>query len=512
MGPIKRVVIVGGGITGLSAAYYLQQLAKKSPTSIEITLVEKSSILGGKIQTIHRDGFVIEKGPDSFLARKLPIIELTRDLNLEDQLVSTNPKAKKTYILHKGKLHRMPPGLVLGIPTEITPFLKTGLISPKGKLRAAMDLVLPRRTDPMDESLGHFLQRRLGKEILDNIAEPLLAGIYAGDTLSLSLKATFPQFHSTEQKYRSLILGMMANRKGAAEESGQLPMIARNSMFLSYKDGLETLVKHLEKALTHGKGSTQEKALSHVELFMNQRVTRIVKTKDVREARESGDNANTGVNKSQNGAYQLFFEDGTEKEVDAVIFTTPPIETGGILEQFSPTLPLASLTDIPYVSVANVIIAFDEEDITFNMDGSGFVVPRKEGRFITACTWTSSKWLHTAPKGKVLLRCYIGRSGEEDWMNLSNREILKRTKKDLKELMGIDATPLFYEINHWKQAMPQYTVGHLDRLKHLNEVLSSSNPGIIFTGSGYYGVGIPDCIRQGKEAAIQTLHFLKERS
>jgi oxygen-dependent protoporphyrinogen oxidase len=509
---LKRVVIVGGGITGLSAAYYLQQLAKRSPTPLEITLVEKSSTLGGKIQTTHRDGFVIEKGPDSFLARKLPIVELTKDLGLEDQLVSTNPKAKKTYILHKGKLHRMPPGLILGIPTEITPFLKTGLISPKGKLRAAMDLILPKRTDPSDESLGHFLQRRLGNEVLENIAEPLLAGIYAGDTLSLSLKATFPQFHSTEQKYRSLILGMMASRKGSAKEAGQLPMIAKNSLFLSYRNGLETLVKRLEKVLRDTSRHPQEGTLSKIDLLTNQRLTRIMKSEDSSGVHKVGQAAKTGMEKNGERAYQLFFEDGTAKEVDAVIFTTPPFETGGILEQLSPTLSFKSLTDIPYVSVANVIMAFDEGDISFNLDGSGFVVPRKEGRFITACTWTSSKWLHTAPKGKVLLRCYIGRSGEEGWMNLSNEGILQRTQKDLKELMGIDIDPLFHEINHWKQAMPQYTVGHLDRLKQLNDELRSSNPGITFTGSGYYGVGIPDCIRQGKEAADQTLHFLNGRS
>lgn len=200
--PIKKIVVIGGGITGLSAAYYIMKRFEARQMRANITLVEKSSELGGKINTLHRSGYVIERGPDSFLARKLPIIALTRELGLEEELTATNPLARSNFILRKGKLHPMPLGLVLGIPTKMTPFMKTGLISPLGKLRAAVDLLLPARRGMGDEALGSFIKQRLGREVLDNITEPLLAGIYAGETRNLSLQATFPQFKQMEEKHR----------------------------------------------------------------------------------------------------------------------------------------------------------------------------------------------------------------------------------------------------------------------------------------------------------------------
>jgi oxygen-dependent protoporphyrinogen oxidase len=468
-----HIMIIGGGITGLSAAYYLSKRLEADGISAKISLVEQSSAFGGKINTLERDGFVIEKGPDSFLARKLPIIELTRELGFEGELTGTNPKAKKTYILHRGKLHRMPPGLVLGIPTEMAPFIKTGLISPLGKVRAAMDMVLPKRRDDSDESLGHFLERRLGKEVLDHIAEPLLAGIYAGDTYSLSLKATFPQFKAMEQKHRSVILGMMANRKKTQEETAMLPAAARNSVFLTYRKGLQTLVKGLLHALE-----------DNVELWAEERVASIRKHED---------------------QVEVAFEDGHQEIVDAVIVTVPTYQAAKFLTE----LPLAAdLDKIQYVSVANVILAFNRGDIPFSFDGSGFVVPRKEGRTITACTWTSSKWLHTAPEGKVLLRCYVGRSGEQDWMNWSDEELVQRVRHDIGELMGIEAEPLFHEITRMPKSMPQYPVGHLGMVAKFRKKLAEAIPGVFIAGAGFHGVGLPDCIRQGKEAAQQLADFL----
>jgi oxygen-dependent protoporphyrinogen oxidase len=468
----KKIVIVGGGITGLSAAFYAQKHAEENNLPVDISIIEKSETLGGKIQSLHRDGFVIEKGPDSFLARKLPIIELSKDLGLEDELVGTNPKAKKTYILHKGRLHRMPPGLILGIPTQMTPFLNTGLISIAGKARAAMDLVLPRRTDQGDESLGDFLERRLGKEVLDHIAEPLLAGIYAGDTHSLSLQATFPQFRALEQKHRSLILGMIASRKNAPD-TPEVPEIAKKSMFLTYKKGLKTLVDSLIEKM------------EHVQLLTNRGVSSIAK--------------------QENGGYRLTLDNAQEVEADAVILALPPTISANLLPQLTTA---NKLREIRYVSVANMIMAFDQKDIPTPLDGSGFVVPRKEGRYITACTWTSSKWLHTAPEGKVLLRCYVGRSGDEEIVNNTDEEIQKKVRHDIKELMGITAEPLFYEITRWTQSMPQYPVGHLEQLKQVRKELASTMPGILLTGSGYHGVGIPDCVRQGKETALEAIKTL----
>jgi oxygen-dependent protoporphyrinogen oxidase len=473
----KKIIIVGGGISGLSAAFYAQKYFQEKGMPVDITLLEQSNKLGGKIQTLHRDGFVIEKGPDSFLARKMPIIDLSKDLGIEQEFVGTNPDAKKTYILHKGKLHRMPPGLILGIPTEVLPFLQTGLISVWGKARAAMDLILPRRTASTDESLGHFLERRLGKEVVSHIAEPLLAGIYAGDTRTLSLQATFPQFGEVEKKYRSLILGMLASKKKAPQPSG-IPEIAKNSMFITYKQGLSTLVETLVDKLEQ----------AQVSLKTNQHVTR--------------------VNKNASG-YEILLENQEALEADSIIFAIPPTVSSTLLA--SHTSKAKELESVRYVSVANVIMAFDRDQITHKLDGSGFVVPRKEGRYITACTWTSSKWLHTAPEGKVMLRCYVGRSGDEEIVNQSDGDLIKKVQHDLKELMGIDTAPSFYEITRWPSSMPQYPLGHVQRIKEIREELSSTMPGVLLTGSGYHGVGIPDCVRQGKEAAADALAFLSKK-
>ncbi|HZG75860.1 MAG TPA: protoporphyrinogen oxidase, partial [Paenibacillus sp.] len=208
LAPDPHVVVVGGGITGLTAAFYAMRLAKAEGLAPKVTLVEGSERLGGKIRTLRRDGFVIERGPDSFLARKRPIIDLSRELGIEEELVTLNPATKKTYILRGGKLHRIPPGLVLGVPTEWKPFATSGLISWSGKLRAALDWVLPAAEGDADESLGGFLRRRLGDQVVDFVAEPLLSGIYAGDADKLSLMATFPQFRAAERKYRSLMIGL----------------------------------------------------------------------------------------------------------------------------------------------------------------------------------------------------------------------------------------------------------------------------------------------------------------
>ncbi|HTG71923.1 MAG TPA: protoporphyrinogen oxidase [Candidatus Udaeobacter sp.] len=468
----KKIAIVGGGITGLSAAYYAKKLFAEHHIPVDLTLIEKSEQLGGKIRTRHRDGFVIEQGPDSFMSRKLPIIALTRELGLEDELTATNPKAKTNYILHKGRLHRMPLGLVLGIPTEVAPFIKTGLISPIGKARAAFDLLLPKKKGVKDESLGSFIERRLGKEVLEHITEPLLAGIYAGDTGALSLKATFPQFHELEQKHRSLILGMLSGKKRTRETKG-LPEIARNSMFLTYKGGLETLVNRLTEVL---------------------QPTKVITSQGVVEiARDEQE-------------YHLRLEQGLEMKADGLIMALPAYQTAELM----PDLPaLKWLKKIPYVSVANIVLAFNQEDIAFPLDGSGFVVPRGEGRTITACTWTSSKWLHTVPKGKILLRTYVGRAGAQEWVPLTDGQLLAKVRSDLKEIMGITAEPIFHEITRLKQSMPQYPVGHLEQLKKLREELICERPGIFLCGAGYQGVGIPDCIQQGKQAAEQMFKYMK---
>ncbi|MEK4007911.1 protoporphyrinogen oxidase [Paenibacillus sp. FSL H3-0333] len=475
----RKVVIIGGGLSGLSAAFYIRKFYREAAVQPEITLIEKDKVLGGKIETLHRDGFVIEKGPDSFLARKTAMVDLARELELDHELVSTNPNAKKTYILQRGKLHPMPAGLVLGIPTELKPFLKSGLVSFGGKMRAMMDFVLPPRRSAEDESLGDLIERRLGTEVLENMTEPLLAGIYAGDMRKISLQATFPQFGEVERQYGSLIRGMTTGRKPVETHTG-----TKKSAFLTFRQGLQSLVH----ALIHD-------------------------LQDVRQITGTGAKSIRvlgGAGSSGAARYEVELETGELLEADDIYVT---VQNFAAAELLRPHVDVSALDAVNYVSVANVVLAFTRQDIVTEYDGSGFLVPRKEGRNITACTWTSTKWLHTSPDDKVLLRCYVGRSGDEQNVELPDDALAELVRKDLKEIMGITAAPLFTEITRLRSSMPQYPVGHPGRISGLRSELAQKLPGVYAFGAGYDGIGMPDCIKQAKltaETAAASLTKLPE--
>ncbi|GIP21199.1 protoporphyrinogen oxidase [Paenibacillus sp. J22TS3] len=457
----RKIVIVGGGLTGLSAAFYIRKFYKEKGVPVQISVLEKGRSMGGKIETLHRDGFVIEKGPDSFLSRKTAMIDLAKELELDHELVSMNPAAKKTYIVKRGELHPMPSGLVLGIPTELGPFLKSGLISWGGKMRALMDFLIPARKSTEDESLGHFIERRLGAEVLSNVTEPLLAGIYAGDTYNLSLKSTFPQFGEVERAHGSLMRGMMTGKKPVETHTG-----TKRSAFLTFRQGLQTLIHGLVHELTDVEQRLETEVAS------------------IRRGGKSG--------------YEVLLTDGEVLEADQVVVTTPAFSAAKLLEPFVDVSPLKAIN---YVSVANVVLAFDKKELEGVLDASGFLVPRKEGRNITACTWTSMKWLHTSPDDRVLLRCYVGRSGDEQNVQLPDDALTDLVLKDLRELMGIQAKPLFSEITRLPKSMPQYPVGHLEQISSLRKELGSKAPGLYVTGAAFEGVGLPDCIKQAKELA-----------
>ncbi|AIQ40704.1 protoporphyrinogen oxidase [Paenibacillus sp. FSL R7-0297] len=482
-GSPRKVVIIGGGLSGLSAAYYVRKFYREAGIQPEIILVEKDKCLGGKIETLHRDGFVIEKGPDSFLARKTAMVDLARELELDHELVTTNPNAKKTYILQRGKLHPMPAGLVLGIPTELKPFLKSGLVSFSGKMRAMMDFILPPRRSSEDESLGDLIERRLGTEVLENMTEPLLAGIYAGDMRKISLQATFPQFGEVERQYGSLIRGMTTGRKPAETHTG-----TKKSAFLTFRQGLQSLVHALIHDLQDAQQRTGTGAVS-------------IKVR-------SG--AGVSAEASTAPRYEVELDNGELLQADDVYVT---VQNFAAAELLRPHVDVSALNAVNYVSVANVVMAFTKKDIVTEYDGSGFLVPRKEGRNITACTWTSTKWLHTSPDDKVLLRCYVGRSGDEQNVDLPDEALAELVRKDLKEIMGITAAPLFTEITRLRHSMPQYPVGHPGRIAGLRSELEEKLPGVYAFGAGYDGIGMPDCIKQAKltaETAAAHLEKLPE--
>ncbi|MFD1776329.1 protoporphyrinogen oxidase [Paenibacillus rhizophilus] len=481
-GTSRKVVIIGGGLSGLSAAFYVRKYYKEAGVQPEIVILEKERSLGGKIETLHKDGFVIEKGPDSFLARKKEMSDLAKELEIDHELVTTNPNAKKTYILQRGKLHPMPAGLVLGIPTDLKPFIGTRLISFPGKLRALMDFVIPPRRSEEDEPLGELIERRFGTEVLENLTEPLLAGIYAADMRKISLQATFPQFGEMERQYGSLIRGMLTGRKPQETHTG-----TKKSMFLTFRQGLQSLVHTLVHELHDVEQRTEAAAVA-----IHDRIAdTFTGTADIKEG-------SPGLPDSPQPRYAVELGTGERLPADDVYITVPNFAAAELLR---PHVDVSALDAVNYVSVANVVMAFSGDEMDGNFDGSGFLVSRKEGRNITACTWTSAKWLHTSPEGKVLLRCYVGRAGDEQNVQLPDTALEELVRKDLREVMGVTAEPLFAEITRLPDSMPQYPVGHPLAIAGLRSDLAAVLPGVYVFGAGYDGIGMPDCIKFAKLTA-----------
>ncbi|WP_101843430.1 protoporphyrinogen oxidase [Halobacillus sp. Marseille-P3879] len=460
----KKVVIAGGGISGLTAAYYLQKEIREKQLPIEVELYEASDHLGGKIDTVKRNGFTIERGPDSFLERKKSATRLAQEVGLEDKLVPNG--TGQAYILVKNKLHKMPSGSFMGIPTRIRPFLFSGLFTPAGKLRAALDLVKPKQEIEGDQSLGLFFRRRLGNQVVENLIEPLLSGIYAGDIDDLSLLATFPNFYQLEQEHGSLIKGLR-NTMPKPSKSKQKP-----SMFRTFEDGLSSLVEAVEVQLDPS-SVHRNKGIDHIE--------------------------------KKDEGYHVLLSDGTVEKADAVIAAVPYFAAQRMLSQYG---FMDNLKEMKATSVANVAMAFDAAAIKKDIDGTGFVVSRNSRFRITACTWTHKKWPHTTPEGKVMLRCYVGKPNDQEVVDLSDEEITEIALQDLNQIMKIDAQPDFSIVTRWRNSMPQYSVGHQDRIKQVTEKMRDELPGVYLAGASYGGIGLPDCIDQGEAAVEKVLKHL----
>ena len=475
----RTVVIVGGGISGLATAFALQEQAAASGLSIRCTLLESGSSWGGKIVT-HRVGdLVTEAGPDSFLSQKPAGLDLCAKLGLTDQLINTNETGKKAFVLHGGRLHELPEGLVSFTPKQLGPFLRSGLLSWIGLARMGLDVVVPRGPSGGDESLASFFRRRFGAQAFERVLEPLMAGIYAGDAEQMSLKATFPRFFELEQQHGSIIRGMMAAKKTAASTPASG---STRTMFVSLKHGLGDLVTALTTRL----------AQQGVELRPGCRVDAL------------------RVRSHQLGRwmYDLILDDGSALSTENLVLATPAYVSADLLR---PLTPIAGglLEMIPYASTATIAMAYPADAVAGAVEGFGVIVPRIEGRDLIAATWTSLKWPHRAPAHQVLVRCYVGGVGREAILQLDDDQLVAKVRAELSALCGIRADPGYVEVNRWWKAMPQYTIGHLHRLTQLDAALSRY-PGLVLTGAGYRGVGIPDCIRDGAAAASQVVRDLTD--
>jgi oxygen-dependent protoporphyrinogen oxidase len=463
-----HVVIVGGGITGLSAAFYLQQAARAAGVPLSYTLVERDARCGGKIKTDLIAGagygatgeFVVEAGPDSFVTQKPWGLQLARDLGLDDQLMDTNEAKRKVYVLVKGKRHPLPDGLALIVPTNFGAFAHSPLISPLGKLRMALDMFIPPKRDGADETLADFIRRRLGVEALDKIGEPLLAGIHSSEAERQSLLATFPRFRTLEEQHGSLIRGMRTHR----------PAAGARSPFATLRGGLGDLVNALVAALDG----------------------RMLTGRSVAEI----DYAPTHA-----PSYHVRLDNGTRLAADAVILTTPAFVAADLVAPFQPDLS-AALRQIRYVTTATVSLAYKRADIGAPLDGFGLLIPASERRSINACTITSIKFARRAPDDYTLLRVFLGGSRNPAVVALDDPALLALVRDELAALFGITVEPVFSRIYRWQRANPQYDLGHLDRVAMIER---RCPPGLYLAGCAYRGVGIPDCIAQGRTAAEQLV-------
>ena len=464
----RHVAIIGGGIAGLTAAFSLYEQAASAGLPLTCTLVEAGGEWGGKIVTHHVGDLTIEAGPDSFLSQKPWGIELCHKLGLSNRLINTNEHQKKTFVYSRGRLRELPEGLVVIVPSKLAPFLKSGLISWPGILRMGLDLALPGRRGVADESLASFFSRRLGREAFERVVEPLMAGIYAGDATQISLRATFPRFLDLERKHGSLIRGMLASRPAGAPGG--------RTMFVTLQDGLAELVQALVAKLT----------TAGAKFLMRQPVTAM----RVRQ---------TSLNHPIGWTYDLTLGNGSVLSADAVVLATPAFVSSGLVRPLSPIA--AELLDaIPYASTATVSLAYKAGALGGGVSGFGFVVPRVERRDLLAATWTSLKWPHRAPASQTLVRCYLGGVGREAILQENDTTLIRRVRDELRSIAGVTGEPDYAEVNRWDRGMPQYTLGHLDRLEIIQRSLDRY-PGLMLAGAAYRGIGIPDCIRDGADAA-----------
>jgi oxygen-dependent protoporphyrinogen oxidase len=462
------VVIVGAGIAGLAACYELHK------RGVSFTLIEAGPRTGGVVLSEQVDGFVIDAGPDSLLVQKPEAIQLCEELGLGERLVATKPP-RVSFILRNGRLYPLPSASVMGIPTRIGPFVKTGLFSWPGKLRMGAELFVPPKRDDADESIGGFMTRRFGLEATTYLAEPLLAGIHAGDVDRLSIRALFPRFPQTEHQYGSLLRAFR----------GRLPPPASGGPFRSLPGGLSELTQSLTDALPPAS------------LRLQAPVERVGMV-----AAESADSSGVG--------FRLELAGGDVMTAPAVIMATPAFVTARLTRDLNPELARLC-AEVPYASTATVALAFEQSQVSHAMGGSGFVVPRVEQTAILATSWLSSKWPGRAPDQMVLMRTFAGGARDPHALDRSDDELVAASLRVLEPLLGITGQPLLTRVYRWNRANAQHEVGHLDRLAAIARALVKSR-GLFVTGSGFRGVGIPDCVADGRATARQATNYLAQKA
>ncbi|HEX3093837.1 MAG TPA: protoporphyrinogen oxidase, partial [Candidatus Angelobacter sp.] len=422
----------------------------------------KSGRLGGVIQTERRDGFVIEAGPDSFLSAKPDGARLCQELGIGDQLISSNDADRKTYILVKGRLVPIPQGLEFMVPTRVWPMATTPLFSFSTKLRMALELFSSARKEAGDESVGDFVRRHFGQEMVDRVAEPLLAGVYGGNAEHLSIRAVLPRFAEMEREHGSLV---RATLKTKAQHKSKAPAGAKpQPLFTSLKNGMQQMVEALVGSLPQASIRLRQQNLS------------------LRPVNDDWQIESAGIN----------------EKFQEVLLATPAPSAAALLRQFHPAL-IEGLGKIEYTSSAAVALAYDEADLP---PGHGFLVPRSEGRKMMACTFVHKKFPHRAPEGMKLLRCFFSSSRMADLLQHSEEDLQEIARQELKDILGLTAEPKFARTFRWDRAMAQYETGHLGRVAEMEKIIAAM-PGFHIIGNSFHGIGVPDCIKSARLAVEQ---------
>ncbi|MGH9511746.1 MAG: protoporphyrinogen oxidase [Terriglobales bacterium] len=465
---MKRIAIIGGGISGLSAAFALEK-QRRAGVSVEYLLYEANSRPGGVILSERVDGCLVEAGPDSFLTEKPWAADLCRELGIGDQLVGSNDSQRRTYILVHGKLIPIPDGLVFMVPTKVLPIALSPLFSFSTKLRMAREWFNPPCRAQGDESVASFVERHYGNEMVERVADPLLSGIYGGEALNLSLQAVLPRFAGMEGSHGSLARAISANHR---HEVDKIP----RPLFTTLKEGMQQLVNAIGLQLPAA----------------CIRFNAPVQSLRCAESR------------------WIVAASNTSEQFDAVIAAVSAHAAAKLLDFSIPAIA-SELRGIPYSSSVTVSLGYDDDEKNRASlpAGFGFLVPRSEGKRILAVTFVHNKFANRAPERRAIIRCFLGGTRDEPVLDLGEDEILRIVRKELRDILHIDAEPMFSRVYKWKAAMAQYNVGHLERLQRI-EQLRMRTPGLFLAGNAYNGIGVPDCLRSGTQAAMDALSAMKE--
>lgn len=470
----ERVVVVGGGLSGLTAAHRLAQRAAQARRPVEVVVLEAKDRVGGAIWTKRVDGFTIEGGADSFITNKPSGVELCTELGLADKLIGTEPQNRRSFVVRDGRLVPVPEGFVLMSPNRLGPILTTPILSWRGKLRMLLELFVPRRDEEGEESLAAFVKRRLGREALERLVQPLVGGIYTADPNELSLRATLPQFLTMEREHGSLIRAALHRARQARAEERDASG-ARYGLFVTLEDGMDGLPRALADALPPGTVRT------------NSPVRRIGRP-------------------DPRSPWRVELLSGPTIEAKAVVLTTEAHASARLLDGFDPDLAL-QLRSIPYASSAIVSLAYRRDQVSHPLDGFGVVVPAVEGRSILAASFLNVKFPRRAPAGTALMRVFVGGATQPDLFDREDDEIQDLVHRELAELLGASGEPLLVEVARHPRAMPQYTLGHLERVAAIRGHLASHSR-LVLAGNAFDGVGIPDCIRGARAAADEAFAAL----